>query len=101
MFGGRSCSWAVGEEAGAEGWDGVDEEDLVEVVLLVMERAAGWLVGGVGGEVYKGCCGEIESSEEQNRVQRAQRKVYNVHDAGVTECRWPAAPILVYGGSLY
>lgn len=24
-----------------EGWDGEDEEDLLEVVLLVMERAAG------------------------------------------------------------
>lgn len=43
MEGGRSCSRAVGEEAGAEGWDGVDEEDLLEVVLLVMERAAGEL----------------------------------------------------------
>ena len=73
----------------------------MEVVLLVMERAAGWLVGGVGREVYKGRCGEIENSEEQNRVPRAQRKVYNVHDAGVTAYRWSAAPSLVYGGSLY
>ena len=48
MFGGRSCSRAVGEEAGAEGRDGIDEEDLAEVALLVMERASGELGVVVG-----------------------------------------------------
>lgn len=47
------------------------------------------------GEVYKGCCDEIESSEEQNRVQQAQQKLYNVHDAYVIKCRWSAVPSLV------
>ena len=58
-------------------------------------------MGGVGGEVYKDYCGEIESSEEQNRVRQAQQKLYNVHDAYVIKCRWSAVPSLVYDSSLY